>query len=86
MAINAVMAGIGVAPLPHRLAHGLVDVGDELGLPELPGIPVIMRVNHVEPQSRATLQVLIAAIRNTIPRKGVHLNAVSAKANVLAAS
>jgi DNA-binding transcriptional LysR family regulator len=78
-AINAVTAGIGVAPLPHRLAHSdLIEIGPELGLPELPRVPVVMLTNHVEPQSRETLKALIAAVHSSIPGKRTDANVIPA--------
>lgn len=62
--LSAVAGGIGVAPLPYRLAGvGLIDVGEMLGLPPLPNAEVAMQAHSVDMQTRSTLRVLAAAFR-----------------------
>lgn len=63
----AVMAGLGVAALaPRMLPLGAVDVGPELGLPDLPCLPVLLhsRVNDGPP--REALAALSAAFRAAV--------------------
>jgi len=62
--LGAVAGGIGVAPLPYRLATvGLMDVGALLGLPPLPNAEVAMQAHPVDLQTRSTLRLLAAAFR-----------------------
>jgi DNA-binding transcriptional LysR family regulator len=64
--INAVDAGLGIAPLPRRLAsRRLIEIGPELGLPELPPVDVVMHANRLNPQSRDILRILTAAFRGS---------------------
>ena len=61
-AIAAARSGIGVLPLPRRLATaGLVDVGGALALPPLPGAQIMMHARRFDAQTTATLRVLAAA-------------------------
>ncbi|CAB3764235.1 LysR family transcriptional regulator [Paraburkholderia solisilvae] len=65
--LAAVSAGIGVAPLPRRLATtGLIDVGDRFGLPPLPKADVVMLSHPTHAQTTATLRVLGAAFRSSV--------------------
>lgn len=60
--LGAVAGGIGVAPLPYRLASaGLMEVGALLGLPPLPNAQVAMQAHSVDRQTKSTLRVLAAA-------------------------
>lgn len=64
-AISAARSGIGVLPLPRRLATaGLVEVGASLGLPPLPSAQIVMHAGRVDAQTKATLRVLAAAFRS----------------------
>lgn len=64
-AIAAARSGIGVLPLPRRLATaGLVDVGGALALPPLPGAQIMMHARRFDAQTTATLRVLAAAFRS----------------------
>jgi DNA-binding transcriptional LysR family regulator len=63
----AVMAGLGVAALaPRMLPFGAVDVGQKLGLPELPCLPVLLHSRVKEARPRDTLAALSAAFRNSV--------------------
>lgn len=63
-AVSAARSGIGVLPLPRRLATaGLVDVGEALGLPEFPPSKVAMLTRHVDGHAWATLRILRSAFR-----------------------
>lgn len=63
-AMSAAQSGIGVVPLPRRLAAGsLVDVGATLGLPTFPASKVVMLSRHVDVQARAIQRMLRAAFR-----------------------
>lgn len=69
--LGAAAGGIGVAPLPHRLASvGLMDVGKLLGLPPLPMAEVAMRAHPVDLQTKSTLRVLAAAFRGYVDEQG----------------
>lgn len=69
--LGAAAGGIGVAPLPHRLASvGLMDVGKLLGLPPLPVAEVAMRAHPVDLQTKSTLRVLAAAFRGHVDEQG----------------
>lgn len=69
-AISAAVSGIGVLPLPRRLAPAaLVEVGDVLGLPALPSSKVAMLTRHVDSQTRATLRTLRSAFRASVMRR-----------------
>lgn len=66
-AISAAAAGIGVLPLPRRLAPtGLIEVGDALGLPALPTAKVAMLTRHVDSSRRATVRTLRSAFRASV--------------------
>ncbi|MFT3815751.1 MAG: LysR family transcriptional regulator [Acidovorax sp.] len=66
-AISAAAAGIGVLPLPRRLAPaGLVEVGDALRLPALPPAKVAMLTRHVDSSTRATVRTLRSAFRASV--------------------
>jgi DNA-binding transcriptional LysR family regulator len=60
----AVMAGLGVAALAHRVAPaGAVEIGERRGLPQLPPSEVLLLSNVSDPRSRAALRILAAAFR-----------------------
>ncbi len=60
----AVMAGLGIAALaPRMLPFGASDVGDRLGLPDLPRLPVLLHSRVREDRPRAALAALAAAFR-----------------------
>ena len=63
----AVMAGLGIAALaPRMLPFGAVDVGEKLGLPELPRLPVLLHTRVKDSRSRDALAVLSAAFRSAV--------------------
>jgi DNA-binding transcriptional LysR family regulator len=63
----AVMAGIGVAALaPRMLPFGAVDVGQRLGLPALPRLPVLLHTRIKDGRPRDALAALSAAFRNAV--------------------
>ena len=63
----AVMAGLGVAALaPRMLPFGAVDVGAQLGLPELPRLPVLLHSRVNGGRAQAALEALAAAFRSTV--------------------
>lgn len=63
----AVMAGLGVAALaPRMLPFGAVDVGERLGLPELPRLPVLLHTRVRHSRSRDALSALSAAFRRAV--------------------
>jgi DNA-binding transcriptional LysR family regulator len=62
----AVSAGLAVAALGRRVAPpGTIEVGARLGLPPLPSRDVMLYSNVADPQARAFLRTLAAAIRST---------------------
>lgn len=68
-ALSAANSGIGVLPLPRRLAStGLIDVTEVLGLPAFPSAKVTMHTRRVDGQTRSTLRVLGSAFRSASPR------------------
>lgn len=63
----AVMAGLGVGALaPRMLPFGAVDVGERLGLPSLPRLPVILHSRIRDGRSRDALDALSAAFRSAV--------------------
>ena len=63
----AVMAGLGVAALaPRMLPFGAMDVGAQLGLPELPRLPVLLHSRVNGGRAQAALEALAAAFRSTV--------------------
>lgn len=61
-AISAASWGVGVLPLPRRLAPmGLIEVGSKLGLPAFPSAQVTMYARRVQAHNQSTLRVLKAA-------------------------
>jgi DNA-binding transcriptional LysR family regulator len=63
----AVMAGLGVAALaPRMLPFGAVDVGQRLGLPPLPRLPVLLHTRVKAGRPRAALAALAAAFRSAV--------------------
>lgn len=61
----AVMAGLGVAALaPRMLPLGAVDVGQRLGLPPLPRLPVLLHTRVKAGRPREVLAALAAALRS----------------------
>jgi hypothetical protein len=70
--VAAVTAGLGVAALaPRMLPFGAVDVGQKLGLPDLPRLPVLQhsRVKDGRPRDAlAALAALSAAFRSAVVR------------------
>ena len=63
----AVMAGLGVAALARRmLPFGAVEVGDKLGLPELPRLPILLHSRAKDDRSRNALTALSAALRSAV--------------------
>lgn len=65
--VAAVMAGLGVAALaPRMLPAGAVDVGERLGLPELPRLPVLLHARVRDGRTRNALTALAAAFRSAV--------------------
>lgn len=65
--VAAVTAGLGVAALaPRMLPLGAVDVGDRLGLPPLPRLPVLIHSRLSEGRPRDALATLSAAFRTAV--------------------
>lgn len=63
----AVMAGLGVAALtPRMLSFGAVDVGQRLGLPDLPRLPVLLHSRVRDGRPRDALAALSAAFRSAV--------------------
>ncbi len=63
----AVMAGLGIAALaPRMLPASAVDVGDRLGLPPLPRLPVLLHTRVKDGRSRDALDALAAAFRSAV--------------------
>ena len=63
----AVMAGLGVAALaPRMLPPGAVDVGPQLGLPDLPRLPVLLHSRVRDGRAREALAALAAAFRSAV--------------------
>jgi DNA-binding transcriptional LysR family regulator len=63
----AVMAGLGVAALaPRMVPFGAVDVGQKLGLPELPRLPVLLHTRVKEGRALDALSTLSAAYRSAV--------------------
>ncbi|WP_263145887.1 LysR family transcriptional regulator [Pseudomonas sp. RIT-PI-AD] len=63
----AVMAGLGVAALaPRMLPFGAVDVGNRLGLPDLPRLPVLLHTRVRDGRPRDALDALSAAFRSAV--------------------
>lgn len=63
----AVMAGLGVAALaPRMLPFGAVDVGERLGLPALPCLPVVLHSRVETGRPRDALAALSAAFRSVV--------------------
>ncbi|WP_208995043.1 LysR family transcriptional regulator [Pseudovibrio sp. Alg231-02] len=64
----AVMAGLGVAALARRmLPIGAIDVGEKLGLPDLPTLPIMLhtRVRSGKPSEAVT--ALTTALKSAMP-------------------
>lgn len=63
----AVMAGLGVAALARRmLPLGAVDVGQKLGLPDLPRLPILLHSRVKDSRSRNALAALSAAYKSAV--------------------
>jgi DNA-binding transcriptional LysR family regulator len=63
----AVMAGLGVAALaPRMLPFGAVEVGQSLGLPDLPRLPVLLHTRVKDGRPRDALAALSAAFRSAV--------------------
>lgn len=63
----AVMAKLGVAALaPRMLPFGAVDVGDKLGLPDLPRLPILLHSRVEDGPPRDALAALSAAFRSVV--------------------
>jgi DNA-binding transcriptional LysR family regulator len=63
----AVMAGLGVAALsPRMVPFGAVEVGDKLGLPDLPRLPILLHTRVRDGRARDALAALAAAFRSAV--------------------
>ncbi len=63
----AVMAGLGVAALSRRmLPLGAVEVGQKLGLPALPRLPILLHTRLKDNRSENALNALSAAYRSAV--------------------
>jgi len=59
---SAVVAGVGVAALAHRMVpFGAIDIGPRLGLPQLPRLPIMLHTRVGDDRQRAALAALSAA-------------------------
>ncbi len=62
---SAVMAGLGTAALSRRMVpFGAIDIGPQLGLPELPRLPVLLYSRAKDSPSREALAALAAAFKS----------------------
>jgi DNA-binding transcriptional LysR family regulator len=60
----AALAGLGVAPMAHRIApNGCREIGKELGLPPLPTAHIVLHARVTELRTKATLRMLATAFR-----------------------
>ena len=60
----AVSAGLAVAALAYRVVPiGIVEVGQRLGLPELPSSEIVLHSNLSDARSRGAMRTLAAAFR-----------------------
>lgn len=67
----AVMAGLGIAALsPRMLPFGALEVGDRLGLPHLPRLPVLLHTRVKDERSRDALAALAAAFKGAVRGTG----------------
>ncbi len=65
--VAAVVAGLGVAALaPRMLPFGAVDVGQKLGLPPLPRLPVLLHSRARDGRPRDALAALAAAFKSVV--------------------
>lgn len=65
----AVMARLGVAALARRmLPAGVGDVGAQLGLPDLPYLPVVLHTRETDDRARKALKTLSVVFRDTVKR------------------
>lgn len=65
----AVTAGLGVAALaPRMVPFGAVDVGDRLGLPVLPRLPILLHTRARDGRARDAIAALAAAFRSAVRR------------------
>lgn len=65
----AVMARLGVAALARRmLPAGVGDVGPQLGLPDLPYLPVVLHTRETDDRARKALKTLSVVFRDTVKR------------------
>ena len=63
----AVMARLGIAALaPRMLPLGAVDVGPQLGLPDLPRLPILLHTWIRDGRRRDALAGLSAAFRSAV--------------------
>lgn len=68
--VAAVMAGLGVAALaPRMLPFDAVEVGQRLGLPDLPRLPVLLHSRVSDAGGREALAELAAAFRSAVRAK-----------------
>lgn len=64
----ALCAGLAVAAFPVRLATtDMVDVGDALGLPEVPPLSILLHSSLTDQKTRATLRAITAAFSEHRP-------------------
>ncbi|SEL60334.1 DNA-binding transcriptional regulator, LysR family [Bosea lupini] len=65
--VAAVTAGLGIAALaPRMLPFGAVDVGQRLGLPDLPRLPILLHTRVRDGRPRDALAALSAAFRSVV--------------------
>jgi DNA-binding transcriptional LysR family regulator len=69
-AVNAaVLSGLAIAPLAHRIAPvGTVEMSQQLSLPRLPRAQVLLYSRVSDAGARAALRVLAATFRGTVRR------------------
>ncbi|EEA95520.1 transcriptional regulator, LysR family [Pseudovibrio sp. JE062] len=64
----AVMAGLGVAALTRRmLPIGAVEVGEKLGLPDLPALPIMLHTRVRGGKPEEAVAALSAAFKSAVP-------------------
>ena len=67
----AIMAGLGVAALaPRMLPVEAADVGEALGFPPLPQLPIVLHNRAMQPRARRVVDALAEALKAAVTRQG----------------